>query len=270
MKLRQFPKWSTQFILILVTFFICFLNFQPHTWLTGWDNLHPEFNLLAELKRPLFSVWVEYRGLGLLGGMAHAAALPQILIYLLASPLLSHAPHLYRYFWTFSMYILGALGVYHLASHTLLSRFSKRTRKFAAFFAGLFYALNLGTIQVFFLPFETFTTFHGVFPWLLLVSASYLNKPSKKNFLLLSLLLFFSGTAFYVQTMFLVFLICLLPTLITHIKKLLPVSCLLFTIFLTQAYWLLPNLYFTLNSSTVTIEATQNQIATRETVGRNH
>ena len=48
-------------------------NYTPGTWLIGWDSTQPELNLSLALGRLLSPVWQEYRGLGVLDGMAHAA-----------------------------------------------------------------------------------------------------------------------------------------------------------------------------------------------------
>src|SRR3989338_4143901 len=73
--------WPQTFILVIVAF-LAFANYQPNTILTGWDNLHPEFNFALDIKRSLFAVWQEYRGLGLLGGMAHGSDLTRELLLL--------------------------------------------------------------------------------------------------------------------------------------------------------------------------------------------
>src|SRR3989344_6881516 len=87
-KLKKIPHRITSFwpplTLILISLLLAYLNYQPGTILTGWDNLHPEFFPKMNLQRTIFAVWQEYQSLGLLGGMAHAADLPhQLLVSLL-------------------------------------------------------------------------------------------------------------------------------------------------------------------------------------------
>ncbi len=312
-------------VLLLFSSTLAYLNFQSHTWLTGWDNLHPELNLSLNIKRSFSASWQEYQSLGLLGGMAHAADLPrQLSLYLIST--IYDQPSILRYFWTFLMLIIGPIGTYFLAQNTLFSRLGPHTKRFISFFAGLFYLLNLATVQTFYTPFETFTSFYGFLPWLLLGVINYLKTPTRKNYLFLTLILLVSSPAFYTQTLFLVLLVVLTPFLLhhvisqiillyshtsfTHKKKNETVAftarsypmlrqgqvstdkcaveinyktvklalqtkifkapvLVLLTIFITQAYWLLPVSYFTATSSSITVNALQNQLATGETFARN-
>src|SRR5436190_10772365 len=99
-------------VLFLLTAFVIYKNFPLNIWTTGWDNLHPEFNILMNIKRSLNTSWQEYQGLGLLGGMGHAADLVrQLIIY----GLLHFVPvHLIRTLLISLSLILGPLGVYFL------------------------------------------------------------------------------------------------------------------------------------------------------------
>ena len=207
--------------LVGFSLFLAFLNYQPGSWLTGWDNLHPEFDFSLNIKRSLDATWQEYQGPGLLGGMAHAADLPRQLILYLTSNIFHLPSSVLRYAWAFLMLALGPLGVYFLAQATLLKPFSLYTRRLAAFFAGLFYLLNLATIQTFYAPFEAFVSFYGFLPWLLLVTINYLQRPSLPNWLLLTTVCLLSTPSFYIQTLFLVFLTCLLPFYISPEERVL-------------------------------------------------
>jgi len=72
-----------------------------------------------------------------------------------------------RYFWTFAMLAIGPLGVYFFV-RSLISK------SYPAFVGAMFYIFNLVTVQTFFTPFETFVSFYGFLPWLLLFATSYL------------------------------------------------------------------------------------------------
>ncbi len=268
---KALPYWPI-IAIIFITSSLSFLNYQPNTWLTGWDNIHSEFNFPLHFKRYL-SIWQQYRGLGLLAGMAHSADLTRTLTAYLLS--LIFPLNFIRYLLTFITLTLGPLGVYFLASKTILDKLDPQAKKIAAFFAALAYLLNLNTVQVFYLPFETFTYFYAFLPWLLYSSIKYLNQPSKKTFIFLTLILIASTPTFYVQTLFIVFIISLIPFLIHHLVTNLSFSTLkqLFiltlTIIITQAYWLLPNSHFTLSSANQLPTALQNQISTPEITARN-
>ncbi|MBD3279672.1 MAG: hypothetical protein GF390_03100, partial [Candidatus Pacebacteria bacterium] len=72
MKKRLYTHWPV-LILLLISVFLWLTNYSLGTSLVGWDNTVPELNFFLNLKRIAFSVWQEYRGVGTLDGMAHAA-----------------------------------------------------------------------------------------------------------------------------------------------------------------------------------------------------
>ncbi len=215
-------------------------NFTPGTWLAGWDNLMPELNIWLNLKRSIFTVWQEYQGLGLVGGMGHATDLIRQFILL---PLILLLPNNWiRYLWHFSMLGLGTLGFYWGLG--LLGKFGKKER----FLGALFYLLNFGTIQIFWAPYEAFSTFWGFFPWLIFSFWRVLKKPNKKNWRLFALINILAIPSFYVQTLFLVYLGCLGIWgglgIISSRKKIKILLKSLATIFLINSFWLLPFFYF--------------------------
>ena len=115
--------------------------------------------------------------------------------------------------------------------------------KYSSLIASLFYLLNFATVQYFQLPFEPYSTFWGFFPWLVYELLFYLDNPkSLKKLFLINLL---ATPSFYVQTLFVVYLICIglillfQTSLKTTIKVLILISAL-------NSFWLLPNIYFTL------------------------
>jgi len=279
-QLRHLGKLLTQnwpaIALLFITFLLIFLNFEPGTFLTGWDNLHPEFDIAENLRRAIYSVWQEYRGPGLLGGMAHAADLPRtLLIALLLAAKID--PGLIRYLTTFLPLVLGPLGVYLLFyNHLFKGKLDSKTIQFASFLGALYYLLNLNTLQTFFVPFETFTWFYGALPWLLYFVIIYLTKPNKKNLFILFLISFLSAPSFYVESIFLVFFVALLPFLIEfikkqkHIEKHLKTSLLsLVTLIIPHLFWLLPVAFFVITNGSVSQQAKNNLLSSPETYARN-
>jgi len=103
--LKHFKIWFFPLLILGLALYIAFRNYIPGTWLLGWDNLAPEFDFKINILRSLSAVWQEYQGLGLLGGMAHAADLPRQLILGVASLILPTS--FLRYFWTFLMFLVG-------------------------------------------------------------------------------------------------------------------------------------------------------------------
>jgi hypothetical protein len=261
--------WDIFFVLVFlaVGIFICFKNYTPNTWLTGWDNLHPEFNFYLNIKRSLFAVWQEYQGLGLLGGMGHAADLPRQLILWGASYFLPAS--FLRYFWTFLMLTMGPIGVYFLVSKRLLNS-DDFLSCVSGFVAATFYLFNLASLQTFYTPFETFTAFYGLFPWLLYFAIGYLKSGKKWNLISYFLFLLIGTSAFYVQTLFVVYVVFLtileIETILKSIKTGLFTSLkLALTTICVNAFWLLPVLFFSFTSAGVTSLSHINSIATPET-----
>jgi len=254
-----------------ITLLLFLRNYSANTWLIGWDNLMPEFNLGMNIQRSIFAVWQEYQGLGLLGGMGHSSDLIHQLSLLLMSFIIP--AQLLRYTWTFLMLFTGSAGVYFLIKKLVLkdSEFSYFKKQSISLLGALFYLLNLSTIQTFYAPFEAFVTHFAALPWLLLTSLFFFIKPSFKNGLLLALVLILATPQAYIQTLFLVYVISLL--LLTFTLAILKPSFFVFKSFLkmitiilvVNAFWLLPFLYFTITNSQVVFTAKINQMST-ETV----
>jgi len=250
------------YIIALIIFWlvIVFQNFNAGSVLSGWDNLHPEFNFGVNIQRSLSAVWQEYQGLGLLGGMAHAADLPRQLILWLFSIVLPM--NFLRYGWTFAMLLFGPLGVYFFLSKIT-------GNKLSGFTASMFYLFNLATVQYFYVPFEAFVTFYGFLPWLMYAAYLSLIRPSKKTLLAYFFISLAGTSAFYVQTLFIVYVMILglLCGLLwwakqASLKNIIVLA--LITIF-TNAFWLLPVLYFSLTKAYVVDTSKINSIASSET-----
>lgn len=216
----------------LIVSFLCWRNFTPNTFLTGWDNLMPELNIWLNLKRSFFAVWQNYQGLGLVGGMAHSTDLIRQLIIL---PFTFILPlNLVRYLWHFAMIFLGTFGVYFGLSKII------KLKPSSSFIAALFYLLSFGSVQNFWVPLETFSCFWGFFPWLIFSLLDYLKNPTTSK---LSKLLIFNLLAipsFYVQTVFIVYLLVLFIIFIIYPKSFFT----LIKIGLINSFWLLPLIYF--------------------------
>lgn len=227
----------------------------------------PELNFKLNIARSLSSVWQEYQGLGLLGGMAHAADLPRQVILWIFSFILPQAG--LRYFWAFLMLSVGPLGVYLLVRQLLKNR-GDFEAYVAPFASGVFYIFNLATVQTFFTPFETFVSFYGFFPWLLFEAVKYLESGEKKSLLTFAVISLLGMGAFYVQTLFVVyaiFLVVLGLEAIIRKKGQGIVRCLklaLVTIFI-NSFWLAPAVYFTATNAEVVGASHINSIATPET-----
>lgn len=272
-RILSFFKHHTGVCVIVLCWLVIVVTNLPgsNTWLLGWDNLVPELDLKLNIQRSIFAAWEEYQGLGLLGGIGHASEFTRQLLLLPFSLVLPTAS--LRYIWTFAMLLLGPLGMYACA-RVLLPYVSKPSTRTivptAALVASLFYLFNLGTVQNFYAPLESFSSFYGFFPWLLWSILEYWSKPSGKllrRFFLISLA---ATSAFHVQTMFVVYTIVLaifsIENLASRNQDAFKHTLLIWlTVVVVNAFWLLPVGYFTLTNGRVTVESKQNRIGTPET-----
>ena len=210
-------------VLSTIAIILSLLNYTPGTILSGWDTLHPEFNLPLYLQRIFWGVWQQHQGLGAVAAQSHASELGR-LWYL-------GFPFRYGYFWL--TLIIGPLGVYFL-----LNKFVGKT---AAFLGGLFYLLNLGTMQHFYLPLEMFATGYAFLPWLFWAVVS------KK---LWPLILFFilSAPMAHTPTLWFVNFAALIVFAFFLDKKW---ALKVFLIgLIVNSFWLLPTAYYVLNHGT--------------------
>ncbi len=255
---KNWPVWilSALVLLLFVT------NYLPGSYLTGWDNLHPEFNFAANIQRAIFAVWQEYQGLGLLGGMGHATDIVHgVFLYIISFVL---PESILRYVWTFLMLWLGCIGMYVLLRRIV---FNQSANRLFPFLGALFYLLNLATLETFFAPFEAFTGHYAALPWLIFACLNYFHQRSKHSLALLIMILFLSTPEAYIPTLFLVFILALSAYLLFWMvaNKSFPFARLfkLYTIIiLVNAFWLLPFLYFVFTNSQVSISSKINQMST--------
>ncbi len=257
------------FVLIFVALFICYKNYTPNTWLSGWDTLHHEFNFGLNLKRDVIGVWRSYQGLGAVAGHSHASDIPRQLLLMLFSLLLPL--NSLRYLYVFLTFIIGPVGMYFFLHKGVFNNRFGFPSKAASFLGGLFYMLNLGTLQQFYVPFEMFTTAFAFLPIVYLFSMRFLQHPTQKQYIcfLISLLcilpMAYAGTLAYMT--FGILLIFLFSLAIQNINKkpyFFRLVVLLGSIFLINSYWILPNLYFVFTRGREVSEAKINYIFSEE------
>ncbi len=263
-------NWLDLFFILLIvgiTAFLSVKNYAPDTYLTGWDNLHPEFNFKLNIERSLSAAWQEYQGLGVPGGMAHSAdIIRQLFLWSLSIVIPSN---LLRYSWLFLMLGLGPIGMYSLLRFVFLKGNNKLI-SFSSFVGATFYLFNLGTLQYFFLPYESFISFYGFLPWLIFTICFYLDRGDKKTLIWLFLIALAATSAFYVQTMFVVFFVILLifcfESIIKDGKNGAKRSIVVIAVtLLVNSFWLLPVVYSTISNSSSLINSKINSLATPET-----
>ena len=217
----------------------------------------PELNIWMNLGRSFSAVWQTYQGLGLVGGMAHSTDLIRQLILLPFTLILP--TNLIRYFWHFAMIFLGTYGIYFGLKRTI------KLKQSTSFIAALFYLLSFGSVQNFWAPLETFSCFWGFFPWLIFYLINYLHQPNRKNLGKLLLINLLAIPSFYVQTVFVVYLLCLLIIFIIQPKS----FSALVKIGLINSFWLMPFIYFLITNLNSPSSAFGNLMSNDETFLRN-
>ncbi len=213
--------------------------------------------------------------------MSHASDLPRQLFLYLASVVIPDS--FSRYFYHFLMLFVGSLGVYFLLKNLILKEFEEGYLKIVSLIGALFYLLNLGTVQYFYVPYEAFSHFWGFLPWLIYVTLNYLHQKTKLNLVLFLVINFLATPLAYVQTFFIVYILVLgVLFLIDAIQKKSNTSILHFLtknitqyikifvlIFLINAYWIFPNAYFVATNLDAAQDAIQNKLESEVTFEQN-
>ncbi len=245
-------------ILFLTSLSICVANYTPHTFLSGWDTLHPEFNFGLNIERVIFGVFRTEQGLGAVAGHSHMSDLPRILLLFIFHFFLPL--DFLRYSYIFLTLIAGPIGMYFFLKRIVF----KGKSLLPSFLGAMFYLLNLGTMQQFIVAFEMFNALYATLPFLMLFATEYLLSPTQNNkkarrelifFCIATLLaspMAYAATLWYAYFLllgiYLFFLI--LPSLFKRKYLLLKRAAILILVTLTiNSFWLLPNLYYVKNHS---------------------
>lgn len=261
-------------ILVLVALVLCFKNYTVGTMLTGWDSLHPEFNFPLAFDRMFSGVWRADQGLGNLTAHSHMADLPRVALLWFLSSFIDIT--LLRYLSVFVCLILGPLGVYFFLKDVLERESQTHWIYPASFLGGLYYLLNLGTMQNFYLPFEMFTLAFALLPWLFWSGFKYLHAGGKRNFIIFTAFVIFASPMAYAATLWYVNFVGLFIFLISfalisssRVAKLRRVLIMGEGTLLFNLYWLLPNWYSIKNQSLVIANSHINRLFSPEAFLRN-
>ncbi|MCL6096374.1 MAG: hypothetical protein M1444_01665 [Patescibacteria group bacterium] len=255
--------WAIAIIVLL----IYLTSLKGNFWVSGWDNLHPEFNYLSNLSRAFFSSWQEYQGLGLPAGHGHATELlRELMLWFLNIFLPTIA---IRKIYIIASLLTGALGVYFFIRNVLLKNVSYETRIILSFTASSFYILNLVTIQMFYIPYEAFVAHFAFLPWMIYSIYIFMRYPSRKTFLVFLIIQLLGTWQFYIPTlfvvyMFIVFIISVsisIQNKFSNSWKILLLT--LLGILLVNLYWFFPFIYYTLTNISSQREAYLNLLYTQ-------
>ena len=265
MRIKNFtkPVFLFPLLLILVELILFAANYKPGTYLIGWDNIMPEFNFSANFERSINSVWQEYRGLGVLDGLAHSANFFHTIYLFLLSIFLPES--LLRYIYIHLTHIVGGISFFFLAR--------KLTKNNGVSFIGaLFYMLNIGVVQMYFAPLEVFATHFAALPLLALLATNALEKTNAKNILILFLASLFLSQQGFVPTVFIAFGILLGFILLINIiktRRLKPAIVVFSVVLFANIYWALPYSYSALNTAQDIAGSRINQFSSEEIFFRN-
>jgi len=164
-----------------------------------------------------------------------------------------------RYAYAFLMLFLGPFGVYFFLKDILLRKFQDSPRNLGSFIGALFYLLNLGTLQHFYVPLEMFLTHFGFLGWYMWSSSSFYQTGKRKFLLLFFILTLFGASQAHTSTLFYAYFIyfaayfsVVLLSDLSQRKVWKPqyiqrTTIILVSVLLTNLFWLLPNTYFAVN-----------------------
>lgn len=261
-------------ILVTISLFLCFKNYSPGTYLLGWDSLHPEFNFPEAFRRVWEGVWRAEQGVGAIAAHSHMADLPRVIFLWLESFILPAS--FLRYSYIFLCLIIGPLGIYFFLKYVFQKEKESAWTHPAAFLGALFYLLNLGTLQNFYVPFEMFPAAFAFTPWLFFAGLKFLREGGKKNLIFFAVIVILSSPMAYAAALWyatiaglLIFLtsyVLFSPAKKVKIKRLLGLGVV--ALFL-NLYWILPNIYSITNQSGIISNAAVNRLFSQEAFLRN-
>lgn len=241
-----FRKNAFFLIMVMIISFIVARNYERGTWLSGWDTLHPEFNLSLALNREFAGVWRSEMGLGNLVGHSDISELPRILILKTFSFFLK--PELLRYSYIFLGLFLGPLGLYIFLNKFLPE--NHRYTRAASFLGSCYYLLNFATLQHFYVPLEMFVALYAGLPWIFYFSLKYINKIENNSLIWLFAVSLIAAPMAWAATLFYAYLFCFVVFLFINLfitderrSKFLRSLTAIGVIIAANSFWLIPNIY---------------------------
>lgn len=247
-EVSHFRKYFYPLILVLTALVICIANYTPGTWLSGWDNLHPEMNFGVYWNRILHSVWQEHQGLGAVATQAHASEIPRVIILQILDVIFP--THFLRWAYAFLMLIIGPLGIYFFVNELFGNDPKKRV---FSFIGALYFLLNWGTLQHFFVPLEMFLTLYGYIGWLFLFLFKYLHTGKVKDYAIFSGITFLAMPMAHTPTLWFTYflfvgIVCLMYLALNRSWKSVQKGLFVFiSNICVNAFWLFPTIYFAIN-----------------------
>jgi len=273
-KLKKSPSLIPLIIYHLVILVIVLVNLPINQWFIGWDAISPELNFSINFRRGIFAAWQENYGLGSLTGHGFAATLPHTSFIWLLS--LFIPTHVVRASFTFIMLYLGGLGLFILSKYLLkqLNNYKKslspQLLSWIALTGALFYVLNLGTAQIFYLQLEAFIVQFAALPWIFWILFKIFKTQKTKWYWWFFLINVISSTQGFIPSLFVAFALCLATTMLGLIlftpKKYPAIKTSLMIVILmlaAHAYWFLPFVYYAFTHNQIYLQAYNNLLTTQ-------
>ena len=257
---KLLPHWPIV-TLLAISLLVTLTNYRFGTYLSGWDTLHPEFNVTQYIQRVIFGAWQEHQGLGAPASQAHAAELPRLIPLFFLKVLLPDS--LVRHLFFFVMYSLGGVGVYLFIRHCWFEKKRNDHYVWASFLGALLYLFNLGTLQHFYVPLEMFAVHFATIGFVMYSFYQCIQHPSVKNYALFFFIQIVSAPSAHTATLFymytgtlflygLIFALLISPSRRIAFRQMAILALITLS---AHFYWIGPNAYYIFNHSDYVREA---------------
>lgn len=253
-------------VLLSICVLFAILSYKSGTYLTGWDNIHLEFNYRAYLYTSFYGTWQDFQGLGTPTGISFTADLGRTLALL---PFVLLFPtDLVRWIAILSMMITGPIGMFFLMRDVVLVGDKNYDRRnIVSLVSGVFYLLNLGTLQVFYTPTEMFTSQYGLLPLLLFFISKTIDTPSPRNLVILFILSFIGASMAITPTLFIPYAIIVVILFIASLikrKKLTPLILVGVILILSNIHWVIPTVISIPDTSDTVLNSTSSRFVSED------
>ena len=278
-KLPEFKKLNSflsnrfgEILLTLILILVSLLSFKEGFFLLSNDNYSPELNPTLSVQRYIESpAWRSYRVLGFASESEQADVFRSSIFAGLETFLPNWS--IGQIYYLLCM-ILGSLSIASLVRHFLFKSDLKRFSNWGYLISGVTYFTTLWSMWLFYQTMAPYISNFAFLPLVLLCIYKYVRKSNIKN----ALLLFFSSILFtstsVIATLFVVdfafiFFFTLFVTLSTKKSKKRKVHSILKTLgifLITQLFWILPFIHYTLSTSNDIIDSYTNRTITSSVI----
>ena len=269
---RFLEKRFPEILLVLLLLLICILSLQPGKYLLSNDNYSPELNPTLSVSRYLQSpAWRGYRVLGFASESEQADVFRSGIYSIFDSFLPSWL--IGQLFYFFCMAV-GSMSVASLTRAFILESKLKRYANWGYLLSGVIYFSTLWTMWLFYQNMAPYIVNFGFLPLVLLGIYRYSKERNWKTLLLLFVFsILFTATSviatlFVIDTV-LIFSFTVFVNFISKDKKRKQVKNIFITLgvfLLTQLFWILPFVHYTLSTSSDIIDSYTNRSITANVI----